>query len=260
MTKFLLAALVVLGFTQSSFAGSTTINFDTLADGTNITNQYQSQGVMVSGAVAANSMLLPWPGHSSPNVAYAPSGLMVFDFNSAVTGNIKKVSAYVSGPAMTGIFAYDANDNLVGQALLPAGAPNNTLLSVTSSGNPIVQVEIHDGGASFAVDDLTFESGNACSDGSQLIYNAVAALPASAFKVASKANAQRSDLLQEVVKLQQLTNSSTFTNTLNKKIIAQMLVITVKSALYLKATPETKNLATLLVNLGLRVASNKCMQ
>lgn len=260
MKKFFVAAAVVLGFAQASLAATTTIGFDNLADGTSVTNQYQSQGVLVSGVVVANANLLPWPAHSSPNVAYAPSGLMIFDFNPAVTGNIKKVSAYVSGPPLTGIYAYDANDNLVGQAVLPPGSPANTLLSVTSSGNPIVQVEIHDGGASFAVDDLTFESGNACSDGSQAIYNSVAALPASAFKSSSKANAQRNDLLQEIVKLQQLTNSSSFSHTLSKKILAQMLVITVKSALYLKATPETKVLAHLLAQLGVRVASNKCLQ
>lgn len=255
-----MTAVVVLGLAQVASAATTTIGFDNLADGTNVTNQYQSQGVMASGVVAANANLLPWPAHSSPNVAYAPSGLMIFDFNPAITGNIKKVSAYVSGPPLTGIYAYDANDNLVGQAVLPPGSPANTLLTVTSSGNPIVQVEIHDGGASFAVDDLTFESGNACSSGAQLIYNSVAALPVGSFKIASKAAAQRNDLLQEVMKLQQLTNSSVFTHTISKKILAQMLVITVKSALYLKATPETKVLANLLVQLGARVASNKCLQ
>ncbi|MFJ4453928.1 cadherin-like domain-containing protein [Pseudomonas sp. NPDC089392] len=133
--------------------GTTThLNFDNLADEVAITNQFQAQGVLVHGANSINAALLGLTSHSGSQVAYSPGGLMTFNLSSA---DIKTVSAYVTGPADVGIFAYDTNNNLVGQALLPANAPANTFLSVTSSGFSISKVEIHDGGASFAIDDFT---------------------------------------------------------------------------------------------------------
>ncbi|MEN5035388.1 cadherin-like domain-containing protein [Pseudomonas sp. TWI929] len=133
--------------------GTTThINFDNLADEVAITNQFQAQGVLVHGANSINAAFLGLTAHSGTQVAYSPSGLMTFNLSTA---DIKTVSAYVTGPADVGIFAYDANNTLVGQALLPANAPANTFLSVTSNGLSISKVEIHDGGASFAIDDFT---------------------------------------------------------------------------------------------------------
>lgn len=133
--------------------GTTThFNFDNLADEVAITNQFQAQGVVVNGANSINAAVLGLTPHSGTQVAYAPNGLMTFNLSTA---DIKTVSAYVTGPADVGIFAYDANNTLVGQALLPANAPANTFLSVTSSGLSISKVEIHDGGASFAIDDFT---------------------------------------------------------------------------------------------------------
>lgn len=133
--------------------GTTThINFDNLAEDVAITNQFQAQGIVVNGANSINAVALGLTPHSGTQVAYAPFGLMTFNLSIA---DIKTVSAYVTGPADVGIFAYDASNTLVGQALLPANAPVNTLLSVTSSGFSISKVEIHDGGASFIIDDFT---------------------------------------------------------------------------------------------------------
>lgn len=138
-----------------ALAATTTLTFDEYSDGTVLTTQYQGVGVTVSGATVLPAVYTPYPANSAPNIAYAPTGLMTFTLNSAITGNIQSVSAYVSADASTGIYAYDAGGLLVGQALTP-GATNNLFVSVTSTGNPIARVDIHDGGASFGIDTLRF--------------------------------------------------------------------------------------------------------
>ncbi|MFL8990635.1 beta strand repeat-containing protein, partial [Pseudomonas azerbaijanorientalis] len=135
------------------------LSFDEFLSDSELTTQYQSLGVTVSGGVTIlNEFNSPWPAQSGVNLVYAGSGLMIFTFDSAITGNIQTVSAYVSGAANTGLFAYDAAGVLVGQALLPPGAPANTRLTVNSSGGPVARLEIHDGGATFGVDSLTFST------------------------------------------------------------------------------------------------------
>lgn len=129
-----------------------TLTFDQLASGTQVASEYQSLGVTASGAQVLDASLTSIPAPSAPNIAYSPSGLMYFTLAIA---EVQNVSVYLSGPVNTGLFAYDASGNLVGQAVLSQPALN-ALLSVTSTGNPIARVEIHNGGATFAIDDLRF--------------------------------------------------------------------------------------------------------
>ncbi|MFJ4441816.1 beta strand repeat-containing protein [Pseudomonas sp. NPDC089422] len=140
----------------SGFGTTTTANFDTISDEVAVTNQYQAQGLRFEGTTASNAAILGFSAHSGTQVAYAPFGLMTITLSIA---DVRTVSAYVTGPADVGIFAYDSSANLVGQSVLSANAPSNTLLSVTSAGLPIAKVLIHDGGVSFAVDDLSFTAG-----------------------------------------------------------------------------------------------------
>lgn len=147
--------LMGLAAAQSALATTTSLTFDEYPDGTALTTQYQGAGVTISGATALNAFATPWPANSGANVAFAQTGLMTFSLNPTITGALQTVSAYISGDTSIGIFAYDAADVLVGQALTP-GATDNMFLTVTSSGSPITRVEIHDGGASFAIDTLTF--------------------------------------------------------------------------------------------------------
>ncbi|GJG96655.1 hypothetical protein [Cupriavidus pauculus] len=137
---------------QSPNAATTTLSFDEIGDDIAITNQYQSRGVLVTGANAINAGALGFGAHSGTQVAYAPSGLMTF---TLTVGDIKSVSTYMTGPVNIGIFAYDSSNNLLGQAVT-SSASVNTLLSVTSSSAAIATVQIHNGGASFAIDDLSF--------------------------------------------------------------------------------------------------------
>jgi len=162
MRKFVLALLssitLLMGFAASpgAQATTTTLTFDDVPTGP-LTTQYQSLGVLVSGVTVVNSSFSAWPAYSAPNFALAPNGLMTFTLAPTIIGNVQSVSAYISASSSgIGIFAYDASSNLVGQTLLPTGSPNNTLVSVTSSGNPIVTVTIHDGGSTFVIDNLAF--------------------------------------------------------------------------------------------------------
>ena len=141
---------------SASRANSVTNNltFDNIAPGSPLGAQYVALGVIVSGANIINSSA-ELPSHSGTNLAYSELGLMTFTFNSAI-GNIQSVSAYVSGDAGTGLFAFSAAGTLIGQAVLASGAVN-TLLTVTS-GVPIARLEIHSDGSFLGVDDLTFST------------------------------------------------------------------------------------------------------
>ncbi|MBS1972391.1 MAG: hypothetical protein JSU04_18950 [Bdellovibrionales bacterium] len=202
-----IASLFFFGLiSQQSFAQTTTtLTFDTIADDVAITNQYSAQGVSVSGANAINAAVLGFASHSGTQVAYAPNGLMNMSLSIA---NVKTVSAYVTGPQDVGIYAYDVSNNLVGQAVLPANAPANTLLSVTSSGAAITKISIHDGGASFAIDDLSFTTAAptvpACRSKDQALYDAVNALSSSAFVCSKSAASNKSTILKKIADFEKL--------------------------------------------------------
>ncbi|WP_224102187.1 hypothetical protein [Paraburkholderia caribensis] len=150
-----------LGATPNVLATTTTLNFDTAPDGsviqsgTSISSQYQTVGVTVSGATADNASLEAQRANTAPNIAFAPTGMMTFTLNPAITGNVQSVSAYITAGLGVSIYAYDASGSLVGQTLASDGV-ELSLTSVTSSGNPITTVQIHDGGYTFFVDTLKF--------------------------------------------------------------------------------------------------------
>lgn len=149
--------LVGLAAAPSALATTTTLNFDGIANGHPLTTQYQSLGITSSGGTVLLAAISPWDDPYGSNLVYAANGLMTFQLNSTITGAVQTVSVYLSGNAGTGIYAYDVSGNLLGQALLSAAATNQ-LLSVTSTGNPISSVAIHDGGSTFAIDTFTFAS------------------------------------------------------------------------------------------------------
>ncbi|MBS6362588.1 hypothetical protein [Burkholderia sp.] len=154
-----LALPMALAVPPVAHATTTVINFDDIASGTDVTTQYENVGVLASGVTALDQLGNSFSAYTPPNVGVAYGGLMTFTLNQAITGNVRTVSAYVLGAAGVGIYAYDAGNVLVGQAILPAGSGQTwPPLSVTSSGNPITKVLIHDGGGAFVVDNLSFIS------------------------------------------------------------------------------------------------------
>lgn len=249
-------ALVGL-YAHGSLAQTTTkITFDTLADGTVITNQYSAQGVNISGATVTNASSLGLPSNSSPNVAYAPDGLMKFTLSIP---NVKTVSANITGPANVGIFAYDANGNLVGDAVSSAST-SNALLSLTSSGAAITYVEIHDGGASFFVDDVAFTTAPtvppvpACRAASEAAYSLIAALPASAYLRAKTAALDRLRLLVEVVEFERVRAAGKASQ---KVLSAALTIIQLDVKLSVKS-PQNQPVLQKLDQLNTLIKSNSC--
>lgn len=153
LLRFSVPILCAWGAVPSATAqNSLALSFDNLPDGTAVTNQYS--GVTVSGATVVVASEGGVPAHSGQNVAYAASGLMSFQLGSTL-GQVKKASAFVTGPTNVGIYAYDSSNNLLASSAMSSNG-TNVPLSVTTNGNPIARLDIHDGGASFFVDDVTF--------------------------------------------------------------------------------------------------------
>ena len=152
----LLSILVGLGAAPGVWA-TTTLTFDDVPTGF-LTTQYQSLGVTASGVTVVYAFYTPWVANTSPNIAVAGTGLMTFNLDPTVIGNVQSISAYVGPITTTTISAYDASGALVGQTVLPASPSNYNLTpaSVTSSGNPIMSVQIQGGASGYAIDTLTF--------------------------------------------------------------------------------------------------------
>ncbi|MBS1972390.1 MAG: hypothetical protein JSU04_18945 [Bdellovibrionales bacterium] len=259
MKALRLTSIVLVGlFAQGSLAQTTTtLNFDSLGEDAPITSQYSAQGVSFSGANSVTAATLGFTAKSGAKVAYAPSGLITLSVSIA---DVKTVSAYVTGPVNVGIFAYDSADNLLGQALLPANAPANTLLSVTSSGAPIAKVAIHDGGASFAIDDLSFTTAApvpqvpSCRAASESLYNMISALPASAYIRAKTATLDRIRLLAEVVAYELLRTSNKATQ---KTLQAALVVIQADVVLSIQPASRTAIVSQLTL-MNSYVKNNSC--
>lgn len=168
-SKRLLGALLLgLGVSTGAPAATTTLTFDDLFEGAIVSNLYDGIGVEAAGAVVASSDNLGWPYNTPFNLAYAPTGFMDFYLIPWLIGDIRQVSAYVSGYSSVWILAYDASGALVGQSET-GGFSQNALLTVASSGNPIARVSIHDGGTAFAIDTLSFETASPLDTSYRLI-------------------------------------------------------------------------------------------
>lgn len=251
----LLATIVFLG-AQLASAATTVLTFDDIASGMDVTTQYQSYGISTTGASVIDSSLAPWPAQSAPNIAYSPMGLMRFDFDSAILGDVQSVSAYISGDYSVGIYAYDAAGAFLGQALT-GGPSNNMLVSVSSSGNPIARVEIHNGGSTFAIDTLSITSADTaptCENLVDSLYNDILAIPSSAFKSAAKAVSQRNTLLNDVIQLRAMMDA----NVSKKKILAQISKISLEVNTWLKACTCRDALNILLNEIANMVKNDQC--
>lgn len=260
MKCFGLTLLMSLVAPQAVLAATTTLTFDELADGTALTNQYQSLGVTISGILVVDAALSgsPWPPTSGLNVAFSTPGIMSFNFNSTITGNIQTVSAFVSTAVPVGLYAFDVNGILVGQSLLAPGGAPNTLLSVTTTGNPIVNVSIYDSGGAFAIDDFTFVSAVAapsCPQVAQNLYDGVTALIPSDFRFPrSKALIRQARLKKEVAEFQQLLS----TNSSPAQLLYQLGEIKSRIREWLKIGPTRTELINQIDQLIVMVNAGQC--
>jgi len=256
MKKFILGTLLSLSFIQSAFAATTTLTFDDIAAGTLVDTQYQGVGVVADGVTVLNEAELPWPANTSPNVGFAHSGFMNFYANSSITGNIQTVSTYAYGDSIVEMYAYDSSGSLVGQAVT-SGAPNNTLLTVSSSGNPIARVYFIASGLGFAIDTLSFETAPdvpVCTVATQDLRNAVSALSLTQFKSYKKAQDAKDQMLKDIDSLQTALDA----NSSNAKLLLKLRVIEGEVSNGLKSGPARTDLLNMINQIKSLINANQC--
>lgn len=147
-----------------------TLGFDGLPD---LANHVDSFGVSFTGAsvLQCGGALNcgPFPPFSGKNVVYdtpGAGGVITARFDPRATGNVRKVSARITGNRSVTMSAFDdggalldsvatGGPNYVGSS---SGLPANMLLTVTArtGGKPIRSITFHDSGNTFTVDNFTY--------------------------------------------------------------------------------------------------------
>jgi hypothetical protein len=159
------AAFLCAAALASANASAVSIDFETLADGAVVTNQFA--GVTFSNATALKSGFslneVEFPPHSGSVVVFDDGGPMTLLFSSPVT----QVSAFFTYVAPLTLTAWDAFDVALGSVLSlfstnaalsgdPGSAPNEFLELAFASGIAKLTVSGDAGGGSFVLDDLSF--------------------------------------------------------------------------------------------------------
>jgi hypothetical protein len=151
--KYLISLFFSIGllYTSVAQATTTTLTFDDLAGP--LTTQYQSLGVTTPGVLVSNLSINP---PSFNKIAWNPDGLIIFNLDSSIMGDIHTVSAqlFISSQDVS-IFAYDAVGALLGQSLISAYQQNPLTVSFLSS--PIAKITIL-GTGGYAVDFISFST------------------------------------------------------------------------------------------------------
>lgn len=159
------AAFLCAAALASANASAVSIDFETLADGAAVTNQFA--GVSFSNAIALKAGFslneLDFPPRSGSVVISDDGGPMTLLFASPVT----QVSAFFTYAMPLTLTAWDAFDVALGSILSlfstnaalsgdPGSAPNEFLELVFASGITKLTVTGDAGGGSFVLDDLVF--------------------------------------------------------------------------------------------------------
>jgi hypothetical protein len=142
-------------------AGTVTLDFESFADGTSLTNQYV--GFLFTNASVFTAGLslndLEFPPHSGTNVAVDAGGPITIGFTSPVLS----FSGFFTYSSALTIDAFDSLNQAVGTTnsaftsnFVSSGRPANELLQVSFAGG-ISRVSITGGvsGSSFTLDDAT---------------------------------------------------------------------------------------------------------
>lgn len=158
------AASVLLGAWQ---ANAIMIDFETISDGTVVTNQYSNLGVSFSGATTITAGMtlneLEFPPHSGANVVFDDGSPIMISFSFPVT----QIGGYFTYTTPVTVAAYDLSGSILESTtsvfssnLALSGDPGsspNEFLQVESS-SPIYTLVIQGdlAGYSFTLDDFTF--------------------------------------------------------------------------------------------------------
>lgn len=149
------------------------LGFDGLAD---LNTNVDDFGVSFTGAtvLACGESLNcgQFPPFSGRNVVYddpSSGGLITATFDPLFTGNVRNVSARVTGNRNVTMTAFNKDGNILGMDNTGGanyvgsgtGISANKLLTITvpSTGDVIAQVNFHDSGNTYTIDDFTFTAG-----------------------------------------------------------------------------------------------------
>ena len=162
------AAFLCAAALASANASAVSIDFETLADGAAVTNQFAGAGLTFSNAISLKAGIslneLEFPPHSGSVVVSDDGGPMTLLFASPVT----KVSAFFTYAKPLTLTAWDALDVALDDSTLslystnaalsgdPGSSPNEFLELVFASGISKLTVTGDAGGGSFVLDDLSF--------------------------------------------------------------------------------------------------------
>ncbi|GLO15273.1 hypothetical protein PPUJ20028_38580 [Pseudomonas putida] len=129
----------------------TTINFDNVAEGTALANQYN--GVTFGTGIVISSQP-SFPAQSGTHLAFTDTGFIDVNFSSSL-GLVARVSMYVSTMVGVTAYAYSGSNVIVASATVPAGSIN-AQLQLTSFATPISKIYIDGGADLLAIDTLTY--------------------------------------------------------------------------------------------------------
>jgi len=161
----LILLLALLALTAQAFAGSYTIDFEGLPDGTLIDNNYSSLGVIFQNAAIATAGItlneFDFPPHSGVNVAFDALGPITLLFSTPISS----FSAYFTYAELLTMTAYNAQNQVVGTAsslfsanYVSSGNPPNELIGLNFlAGISSITIAADPLGGSFTMDDASFD-------------------------------------------------------------------------------------------------------
>lgn len=161
----IIALVAISAVPRTATAASIVIDFDALSDGESVVGQYA--GLTFSGSTVATSGIslneLEFPPKSGLNVVFDAGGPMRVDF----AGPVASVGGYFTYAVPFALSAYDAGDNLLGSVSSAfasnlglsgdAGSSTNEFISFSGPGIAYVVFAGDGAGASFVLDDLTYD-------------------------------------------------------------------------------------------------------
>lgn len=159
--------LVLLFCSQDVRASTVTIDFEGLADGTNLTTQYPglifSNATVISAGISLNEF--EFPPRSGTNVAFDDGGLITIAFAEPVLmfggyftylEPLSLAAFYkTAGQVASATSAFSSNDALFGD---PGSSPNEFISVSFASGITAITVTGDPAGGSFVLDDVTYTS------------------------------------------------------------------------------------------------------
>jgi hypothetical protein len=154
----------------STLASATTINFEQYPEGTFITTQYSTEGIVFSGGAlqrtVPNYNYIGFPPHSGSGALGSPSGPITATFSLPVFG----VSGYYADLGTFTVSAYDSSNNLISTAQYSADLGSSDPFSVAGSGISEVVFSSSAGPGTMVLDDISFTQMSTVPEPSSIVF------------------------------------------------------------------------------------------